>query len=165
MRKKLVLFLALVLVCSIVFTACGNKLAGDNKGTDNTGDTGSPAGQTTPERQTRRKQNCSWSMSDRILTPSTRPELRCRRNTDHPRVRRPYDPRQMSAVRRRLRTILSAKTERHTPSICATTSSGATDSRLPRMTTFTHGTVRSIRTQRPTMSTCSMLSKVMTRKH
>ena len=31
MRKKLVLFLALVLACSIVFTACGNKLAGDNK--------------------------------------------------------------------------------------------------------------------------------------
>lgn len=44
MRKKLVLFLALVLVCSIVFTACSNKLAGDNKGTDNTGDTGSPGG-------------------------------------------------------------------------------------------------------------------------
>jgi len=44
MRKKLALLLALVLVCSIVFTACGNKLSEGNNGPGSPNETGSPDG-------------------------------------------------------------------------------------------------------------------------
>jgi len=168
MRKKLALLLALVLVCSIVFTACGNKLSEGNNGPGSPNETGSPDG--TGNTGTDSKKKTEMLVVHVGSDPDT------------------IDPALNSAVDgatliihafEGLMTLdkdgvpVKAQAKDYTVSEDGTTYTfylrddikWSDGSRLPRMTTFTHGTVRSIRTQRPTMSTCSMLSKVMTRKH